>query len=209
VICWNGRVFVKAPLVLPRLFSALVLTCVGIVLAQVPSQAVCRCVQQNDVQTDIKRADAVFSGVVVESSGTTRGSKSDFATYEIEADTVYKGNVRTSTVDVRSKNDDCSLGELKSDKPYVFFVTEQSSELRADRCGGTAASSGKLVRQVEQVLGDGSTLGGTNKPDEPVEVEFTKVADADPDSLTRIAAPGAALVLVGLLGLLVVRRVRD
>jgi hypothetical protein len=210
VICWNGRVFVKAPLVLPRLFSALVLACVGIVLAQVPSQAVCRCVQQqSDVQTDIKRADAVFSGVVVKSSGTGRGTKSDFATYEIGADTVYKGNVRTSTVDVRSKNDDCSLGELKSDKRYVFFVTEQSSELRADRCGGTAASSGKLVRQVEQVLGDGSTLGGTTKPDEPVEVEFTKVADADPDSLTRIAAPGAALVLVGLLGLLVVRRVRD
>ncbi|MFL6003074.1 MAG: hypothetical protein ACJ72P_09725 [Nocardioides sp.] len=201
--------FVKAPLLLPRLFSALVLVCVGIVLAQVPAQAVCRCVQQSDVQTDIKRADAVFSGVVVESSGTARGSKSDFATYEIEADTVYKGNVRTSTVDVRSKNDDCSLGELRSDKPYVFFVTEQSSELRADQCGGTAASSGKLVRQVEQVLGAGSTLGGTNKPDEPVEVEFTKVSDADPDSLTRIAAPGAALVLVGLLGLLVVRRVRD
>jgi hypothetical protein len=187
VICWNGRVFAKTRRLLPRLFAALVLACVGIVLAQVPSQAVCRCVQQSDVQTDIKRADAVFSGVVVESSGTARGSKSDFATYEIEADTLYKGNVRTSTVDVRSKNDDCSLGDLKSDERYVFFVTEQSSELRADRCGGTAASSGKLVRQVE----------------------FTKVSDAEPDSLTRIAAPGAALVLVGLLGLLVVRRVRD
>jgi hypothetical protein len=202
-------VFAKAPLLLPRLFAALVLACVGIVLAQVPSQAVCRCVQQSDVQTDIKRADAVFSGVVVDSSGTAGGTKSDFATYEIEADTLYKGNVRTSTVDVRSKNDDCSLGELKSDEPYVFFVTEQSSELRADQCGGTAPSSGKLVRQVEQVLGDGTTLGGSKKPDEPVEVQFTKVSDAEPDSLTRIAAPGAALVLVGLLGLLVVRRVRD
>lgn len=190
-----------------RLFSVLVLACVGVVLAQVPSQAACRCVS-SDVKTDIKRADAVFSGVVVDSSGTG-GGKSEFATYEIKADTVYKGNVRTSTVEVRSKNDDCSLGELKSDEPYVFFVTEQSSELRADQCGGTAPSSGKLVRQVEQVLGQGSTLGGSNKPEEPVEVQFTKVSDAEPDSLTRIAAPGVALVLVGLLGLLVVRRVRD
>jgi len=209
VICCNGRVFAYAPRLLPRLIAALVLGCVGIVLAQVPSQAVCRCVQQSDVQTDIKRADVVFSGVVVDSTGTARGSKSDFASYEIAADTVYKGKVPTSTVDVRSKNDDCSLGGLKSDEPYVFFVTEQSSELRADQCGGTAASSGKLVRQVEQVLGDGSTVGGSNKPDEPVEVQFTKVSNAEPDSLTRIAAPGAALVLIGLLGLLVVRRVRD
>ena len=209
MICCNGRVFAKAPRLLPRLFAALVLGCVGIVLAQVPSQAVCRCVQQSDVQTDIKRADVVFSGVVVDSTGTARPNKSDFATYKIHADTVYKGKVPTSTVAVRSKNDECSLGELKSDEPYVFFVTEQSSELRADQCGGTAASSGKLVRQVEQVLGDGSTVGGSNKPDEPVEVQFTKVSNAEPDSLTRIAAPGAALVLIGLLGLLVVRRVRD
>jgi len=206
VICWNGRVFAKVSRVLPRLFSVLVLACVGVVLAQVPSHAVCRCVQ-SDVKTDIKRADAVFSGVVADSSGT--GGRSDFATYQVKADTVYKGIVRTSTVDVRSKNDDRSLGDLKSDEPYVFFVTEQGSELRADPCGGTAPSSGKLVRQVEQVLGKGSPLGGSNGPAEPVEVEFTKVADADPDSITRIAAPGAALVLIGLLGLLVVRRVRD
>jgi hypothetical protein len=196
--------FAKAP----RLLAALVLACVGVVIAQVPSHAVCRCVQ-SDVKTDIKRADAVFSGVVVDSSGTARSSKSDFATYEIEADTVYKGDVRTASLAVRSRNDDCSLGALESDKRYVFFVTEQGSDLRADQCGGTAASSGDLVSQVEQVLGEGSPLGGSNQPAEPVEVQFTKVSDAEPDSLTRTAAPGVALVLVGLLGLLVVRRVRD
>jgi hypothetical protein len=197
-------VFAKAP----RLLAALVLACAGVVLAQVPSHAVCRCVQ-SDVRADIKGADAVFSGVLVDSSGTSGGSKNDFATYEVEADTVYKGDVRTSTVDVRSRNDDCSLGDLKADKRYLFFVTEEGSELRADQCGGSAAGSTRLVRQVEQVLGEGSPLGRPNKPEEPVTVEFTKVSDAEPDSLTRMAAPGVALVLVGLLGLLVVRRVRD
>jgi hypothetical protein len=201
-------VFTKTPRLLARLFSALVIACAGIVLTQGSAHAVCRCVQ-DDVQSEIRSADAVFSGVLVDSSGAAAGSKSDFATYEVEADTVYKGDVRTSTVDVRSRNNDCSLGDLESDERYVFFVTEQGSDLRADQCGGTAASSGKLVGQVEQVLGEGTQLGGSNQPDEPVAVEFTKVSDAEPDSLTRIAAPGAAIVLVGLLGLLVVRRVRD
>ena len=203
--------FTKTPRLLALLFSALVLACAGIVLAQGSAHAVCRCVQDDgdDVQSEIRSADAVFSGVLVDSSGAAAGSKSDFATYEVEADTVYKGDVRTSTVDVRSRNNDCSLGDLESDERYVFFVTEQGSDLRADQCGGTAASSGKLVGQVEQVLGEGTELGGSNQPDEPVAVEFTKVSDAEPDSLTRIAAPGAAIVLVGLLGLLVVRRVRD
>jgi hypothetical protein len=201
-------VFAKTPRLLPRLLSALVLACMGVVLVQVPSHAVCRCAQ-TDVRTDIKRADAVFSGVLVDSSGTARASKSDFATYEIEADSVYKGDVRTSSVDVRSRNNDCSLGDLKTEERYIFFVTERGSELRADRCAGTDSSGGKLVRQVEQVLGEGTPLGRSNEPEEPVAVEFTKVSDAEPDSITRIGAPGAALVLVGLLGLLVVRRVRD
>ena len=87
------------------------------------------------------------------------GNSSDFATYQIEADTLYKGDVRTSTVEVRSRNDDCALGDLKADQRYVFFVTEQGSELRADQCGGTAASSGRLVRQVEQVRRRGLAAG--------------------------------------------------
>ena len=127
---------------------------------------------------------------------------------EIEADTLYKGDVRTSTVEVRSRNDACALGDLKADRRYVFFVTEEGSELRADRCSGTTASSSGLVSQIEQEVGAGSPLGAERAAG-PVTVEFTKLADAEPDSLTRIAAPGAALVLVGLLGLLVVRRVRD
>jgi hypothetical protein len=190
-----------------RLLVALVLACAGIVLAQGPAQAVCRCAQ-GGVEDDIRRADAVFSGVLVDSSGTSRRS-SDFATYEIEADTLYLGNVRTANVDVRSRNDDCSLGALEADRRYVFFVTEQGPDLRADRCGGTSVRTARLARQVEQVTGEGSPLGESNQPEEPVEVEFTRVSDAEPDNLTRLAAPGVALVLVGLLGLLVVRRVRD
>ena len=199
----NGPVLPRSS----RLLIALVLACAGIVLAQGSAQAVCRCVQ-GGLEGDIRRADAVFSGVLVSSSGTG-GGKSEFATYEIEADTLYRGNVRTVNVDVRSRNDDCALGELEADRRYVFFVTEQGPDLRADRCGGTSARTARLTRQVEQVTGEGTPLGQSNQPEEPVAVEFTRVSDAEPDSLTRLAAPGVALALIGLLGLLVVRRVRD
>jgi hypothetical protein len=204
VIWCNERVLPQVP----RLLIALVLACAGLLLVQGSAQAACRCVQ-GGVRDDVKRADAVCSGVLVDSSGTSGGSKSDFATYQIEADTLYTGDVRTADVEVRSKNDDCSLGDLEADRRYLFFVTEQGSELRADRCGGTATRTAKLARQVERVAGEGTPLGGSKQPEEPVAVEFTRVSDAEPDSLGRVAAPGVALVLVGLLGLLVVRRVRD
>jgi len=198
------------PRLLSRLLPALVLACAGIVLAQGSAHAACRCLQDDgdDVQSSVRGADAVFSGVLVGSSGV-RGKTSDFATYDIEADTLFKGDVPTSDVEVRSKNNDCALGDLEADKRYVFFVTEQGSEFRADRCGGTAGRTAALVSQVEAATGEGRPLGRPQESDEPVVVEFTKLADAEPDSLTRTAAPGGALVLVGLLGLLVVRRVRD
>ena len=68
-----------------RLLIALVLACAGILLAQGSAHAVCRCAQ-GGVEDGVNRADAVFSGVLVDSSGTARGGKSEFATYEIEAD---------------------------------------------------------------------------------------------------------------------------
>jgi hypothetical protein len=106
---------------------------------------------------------------------------------------------------VVSPQGDCDLRGLRVDRSYVFFVTEEGAELRADRCGGTALADDKYVGQVEDVLGAGTPIGAAPPADNPPP-EFTRVADAEPETLTRMAAPGIALVLVGLLGLVVVRR---
>jgi hypothetical protein len=50
---------------------------------------------------------------------------------------------------------------------------------------------------------------GSGKPAQnprPPAATFTKVAGAEPMSLTRLLAPGAAVVIVCLLGLVVVGR---
>ncbi len=192
----------------PRLLLALVLAGSGIVLVQHPAQAVCRC-EQAGTRALAADADAVFGGVLLDTSRVPSGDRGRQATaYSIEAGTVYKGEVTTADVEVVSPATDCALRGLRIDRAYVFFATARGSELRADRCGGTARATGSFVRTVEQKLGEGTPVNTSPDPEEPQAV-FTPVAGAEPETLTRLAAPGAALVLIGLLGLLLVRRARD
>ena len=58
------------------------------------------------------------------------------------------------------------------------------------------------MTKVENVLGSGRLP----VPEQPTEAVFTPLTDAEPTPLTRLAAPGLALSLAGLLGLIVVRR---
>ena len=186
---------------------ALVLACSGLVLAQVPAHA-CKCVS-SDAQRDVKRADDVFTGVLTGATSEVVDRRK-VTTYRVEVKTLYKGNLSAGTVKVASRETSCGLGALPADRRYVWFVTASGGDLSADQCGGTAPASDRLVERVETLLGKGEPLGGGGGGGAPEaeqpSAEFTRVADADPEPLTRLAAPGAALVLVGLLGLFVVRR---
>ena len=95
----------------------------------------------------------------------------------------------------------CPPPKLTEGKRYIFFVTEQGSRLVST--SATARATHRLTTQVEAKLGSGKAPHSAKPP----SVEFTRVADATPPRLSRLLAPGAALVVLSALGLFVVSRV--
>lgn len=126
---------------------------------------------------------------------------------QVEVSRVYQGDLVSDLVEVLSERQpqQCSLGRLPVGTSYVFFVQGAGSPEDpwvAEGAGGTAEASARLVAQVERLVGPG------REPVAPSQetAEFTPVELAEPVPLARMAAPGTALVLIGLLGLLVVGR---
>lgn len=156
------------------------------------------------VQDHVREASAVFTGTVEEitppaGAGDTPSSR----TSTVQVERVYKGGmITTATVDVVTTGAfaNCTR-ELERGENYVFFV-ESDEGLTATGCGGTTVANAQLITQVENLLGEGRDP----VPPEPPTATFSPVNTEDPASLTRVAAPGLALVLIGLLGLAVVRR---
>lgn len=186
--------------------AALVLAGFVVVLGQLPAQA-CRCAS-GTTASHAKQAEDIFTGTVskVTTERKPNGQRGTTVTYDVAVDRVYKGTINTENVQVVSdgSTSTCGLGALPKGESYVFFARSGNAELAADGCGGTDRATAELVSEVEDVLGDGRPP----MPPEPKTATFTRVADAEPPALTRTAAPGLALVLVGLLGLVVVRRLR-
>lgn len=168
--------------------------------------APCSC-ERAETQDHVKAANAVFTGTVDEAtapSGSAANGLSGMVT--VTVDRVYKGSmITTATVDVSTARAFGTCADaLQQGGRYAFFV-ESDEGLSATGCGGTARATAALVGQVKRLLGEGRLP----VPEEsaPVEPAMTPVDTSDPTSLTRLAAPGVALVLIGLLGLGLVRRV--
>ena len=184
---------------LARALTALALALTGLVLA-VPTPAfACRC-QVGDAERQVARADAIFVGTVEDVTGIRRGRAYE---YSVTARRAYKGTVeREVVVTSRASSSACGLGALQAGTDYVFLVTGEGQPYRSDTCSGSGPAAPRRIQLIEKVTGPGSAIALPA----PETATRTRVEDAEPGSLGRLAAPGGALALVGLLGLVVVRR---
>lgn len=166
----------------------------GALVAAVAAPATAACENPGaSLAQQTMRADAVFTGTVSARTDATRS-----VTYEVDVELVHKGDVGEEvSVRTPSGRKACGLPDLQDGQDYVWFATDDGDTLLATRDGGTTTATPAHVRSVEDLLGAGTSP----TPPEPAEASFDRVADA-PAELSRIAAPGAALVIVGVLGLL-------
>ena len=137
------------------------------------------------------RAGDVFTGTVDQ-----RRRQGKQVVYTVSVDRVYKGRLDATraTVTTSSSPRACGVPDLKQGGDYVFFT---DADLVAGASSGTAAATDKLVSRLHKLLGNGRPA----TPPQPETATLT-VVSGEPTSLQRVAAPGAALVLAGLLGLL-------
>ncbi|GGO73435.1 hypothetical protein [Nocardioides deserti] len=172
------------------------------------------------VQDATRQADGVFRGTVEDVrpvTGTSAPGSPDRYEHQVTVGRVWKGGLSTQRVLVRTEAGSrpseqpgeqpgpraCpdGLGQLETGEEYLFFVDRRASGWLAEPTSRTAPLDDRLLGQVTRLLGSGRAP----VPVAPETAQFTRVADGEPASLTRTAAPGLAMVIVGLLGLAVVR----
>jgi hypothetical protein len=190
--------------VVVRRLLALALLAAGLVLVATPRSGAAPDDCVKGTTESIESADAVFLGVVTDVARTGRGRNAEF-TNTVEVERVYKGPINQVTVPVRTlagTRQRPGLGALDRGATYLFFVRIRAEVVSAGGCSGTRPATEEQVAKVVELRGAGRPA----VPPPPLEATFDRVADSDPVDFTRTAAPGLALVLVGLLGLVVVRR---
>jgi hypothetical protein len=156
---------------------------------------------QPSLAKQIRQADVVFRGVVDKVRHVTGKGTHRVRHYQVRADRVYQASLVTDSIVVTAPvGTRCPPPTLDRGQRYIFFVTEDGSRLVST--SATARATKKLTSRVVAKLGDGQHP----QKAPPATATFTKVADAAPASLTRLLAPGAALLIVSLLGLATVGR---
>jgi len=181
-----------------RMLVTLLIAGAAVLVSHAPAQA--RACLPSTLQQKAQNADAVFTAKVtgVERSGQV-------ASYAVDVETVYKGAVHAQMTVRSAATGDSALQNVVAERRYLFFGKLDGTVVQANACGGTTPVSAASTANIVRILGEGSEPMGATPTGPPAPV-ITRTDGTEPASFSRLAAPGGALVIVGLLGLLLLRR---
>lgn len=166
----------------------------GALLGAAPAHA-CTCAT-SDLAKLTKSADLVYVGVVQSTSTTDDGDEQ----FQVLAQRLFKGELDSARVTVTNPvTGSCALGPAERGDRWLFLTGPDHT---TTLCDGTRPLRQRDLAKVQRLLGVGERLPA---PD-PQKAVFTRVEADPPQEFTRMAAPGAAAALLGLLGLVVVGR---
>ncbi|HWJ08104.1 MAG TPA: hypothetical protein VNS46_01930 [Nocardioides sp.] len=90
---------------------------------------------------------------------------------------------------------------LRRSRRYLFFTTGENAALRADGCDGYASGTMLDAATLEEIR-----TALTAEPETPDVVLSRPEGSDEPPDLGRVVAPGAAVSLIGVLGLVLISR---
>lgn len=186
-----------------RRLIVLLLATIGLVaLGTAPAQAQCD-VEPAPRAQQLKSTPYVFSGVVTDANPVS--SEPGTVRYTVSVNRVYRGDVeRTATVSAPSTVAECGLRKVSPGTTLMFFAERADQDLlRTQSTMGTSRLTQRARTSVEDAMGRGTVPKQADEGDE--DASGTVVDDSEPLSISTAILPGAGLMLLGLLLVLVAR----
>lgn len=150
----------------------------------------------------VRQVDTAGGATSSATAGATPGAPRDLA-YQVLVDVPITGDlVADQRVEVVLAGVAARDEPLRRSRRYLFFATGENSALRADACDGYASGTMIDAATLEEIR-----TALTAEPEAPDVVLSRPEGSDGPPDLGRVVAPGAAVSLIGILGLVLVSRV--